>query len=139
MNAWFLSQSASVFSRYYTCISKHLRPHPHLAILIECSDWSILEFFVRDFLKTSCTGYIVPISDGEQLSSLVAQLVSAMAKFSLRLNVHTGTRGSRSVAVASPAGSKCKALCASQCISMTITNHIFCTRPYCSDQSDELG
>ena len=59
MNAWFISWSTSVFSRYRARVSKHSRPHPLLAIWIEHSDWSIFEFLVLcDFPKTSCTGNI---------------------------------------------------------------------------------
>ena len=58
MNPWFISWSTSIFSHYHACVSKRLRLHPLLAIWIEHSDWSIFEFLVRDFPKTSCTGHI---------------------------------------------------------------------------------
>ena len=58
MNARFISRSARVFSSYRARVSKRSRPHPLLAIWIECSDWPIFEFLARDFPKTSRTGHI---------------------------------------------------------------------------------
>ena len=62
MNAWFISRSASIFSRYCARVSKRSRPLPPLAIWMERSDWSIFELLARDFPKTSCTGHIIVCS-----------------------------------------------------------------------------
>ena len=83
MNAAFISRSASVFSRYHTRVSKCLRPWPQLAIWIKCSDWSLFEFLVRDFPKTSCTGHIAR----SILSSL--PLLSTLGAENLYSSKHT--------------------------------------------------
>ena len=56
--ACFILWSARAFGRNCTRVSLHSRPRPQHTIWIEHSDWSIFEFLVRDFLKTSCTEYI---------------------------------------------------------------------------------
>ena len=58
MNVRFVSRSTGVFSRYRICVRLHSRPHLQLTIWVECSHWSMFEFLVRDFPKTSYTGHI---------------------------------------------------------------------------------
>ena len=58
MNARFILWSARAFSRNRARVSLHSRPRPQRTIWIERSHWSIFEFLVRDFPKTSYTEYI---------------------------------------------------------------------------------
>ena len=58
INACFILWSARAFGRNRARVSLHSRPRPQRTIWIERSDWSIFEFLVRDFPKTSCTEYI---------------------------------------------------------------------------------
>ena len=72
---------------------------------------------------------------------LMAQCASAMAAFSLRSNVsailRVRMRGSQLVLSVRPAQlTSARRFAPRECIATT--NHVYCTRPYCSDQSDAL-
>ena len=68
----------------------------------------------------------------------MAQLASAVATFSLRLKVVAREACTWWPWLAQPAQStRCYALRNIECVSLT--NHVFCTQPYRSDQSDALG